>query len=377
MFVLPHGTLHLDAAAQGPRLRAVLEAGHAGLDATATPWRVSSDAWDARTEALRRLAADVLFEGDIDGLAMLPSAAHGLAIAARNAPLAAGDAVLLQGGQFPSNALPWQQRCAETGARIVVAQRAAGSDATRALLDAMDGDPRITVVAIDQAHWHDGTLVDIGAVAARTRASGAMLVLDLSQSLGALRVDLAAWQPDFIVAVGYKWLLGPTGLAWSWAAPRWRDSGVSIEQHWLARDAAQVWQAPPDATPRFARGARRFDAGGVVDMPRLAMAQAALLQLQRWGLPHITATLGALTATLDHALHAHGLAAWITPGHAPHFTALRPPRDRLDALAAALLEADVVCTVRSGVVRIAPHLHVSGDDMRRVAGICARVAAAG
>jgi aspartate aminotransferase-like enzyme len=102
------------------------------------------------------------------------------------------------------------------------------------------------------------------------------------------------------------------------------------------------------------------------------MFEAALLQLQAWGasvvLEHLRATTGALDAALDDV----GLASWNTTQHAPHFTGLRPPPDQFAAIVAALREADIVCTARHGVLRIAPHLHVDPSDMQRVAVVLAR-----
>ena len=94
-FVPVGDVLPLDCAVQGPRLSSVLEAGQAALAAGTTPWTLSFAEWQARIETLRALAADTLFEGDVDGVAMVPSAAFALATAARNLPLGAGDAVLV------------------------------------------------------------------------------------------------------------------------------------------------------------------------------------------------------------------------------------------------------------------------------------------
>ena len=369
-FVMPADTLYLDSAAQGPCLRSVLEAGHAALDASVAPSALSFEALEARIETLRTRAAATVFDDDVAGVALVPSAAYGIATAARNLPLQAGDAVLVLDGQFPSNLLPWQQRCAEVGARIAVAVRGGDHDWTQAVLAALDTEPRVRIVALPQAHWHDGALLDMDRIAMRVHDAGAALVLDLSQSLGALPVDLARWQPDFIAAVGYKWLLGPSGLAWLWAAPRWRAEGVAIEQHWSARDDA-VWQCAPGHMSRHRPGARRFDAGGVADPLRVAMADAAMAQLQAWRASHVARGLGALTDTLDRALDAHGLHDWKTSRHASHFTALRPPPALLGAVAAAFTRERIVCTRRYGLLRIAPHLHVDASAMERVAGIAA------
>jgi selenocysteine lyase/cysteine desulfurase len=365
--------LYLDCAARAPRLRAVVAAGHAALDAAVTPWREPDGAVEARIEALRAGVGQTLFggDGDGDGVALVPSAAYGLATAARNVRLDAGDAVLVLEGQFPSNLLPWQQRCGERGARLAGVQRRDGEDWTAAVLAALEREPRVRVVALPQVRWDDGALLDLDRIAPRVHGIGSALVLDLSQSLGALPADFARWHPDFVVSVGYKWLLGPIGLAWLWAAPRWREEGIPIEAHWSARDAGEGWRFPLDRVRPYRAGARRFDAGGIDDPVRLAMAQAGLDQVGAWGVATISEALGERTRAFDAALDAHGLPDWKTPGHAPHITALRPPAARLDAVFDALRRERIICTRRHGLLRIAPHLHVSVADIARVAAIAA------
>ena len=215
LFALPDDMLYLDSAAHGPPLKTVRAAAQAALQDSTTSW-LGGIHWRADVERVRAFAAR-LFDNDADAIAMIPSAAYGLSVAARNVPLQAGQAVLLLEGQFPSNLLPWHTRCAEVGASLVFASRHAGKDWTSAVLDTLDAHPDVTVLALPQAHWRDGSVLDLARISDQARARGASLVLDLSQSLGAMPVDLDVWRPDFVIAVGYKWLLGVTGMALLWA----------------------------------------------------------------------------------------------------------------------------------------------------------------
>jgi selenocysteine lyase/cysteine desulfurase len=376
LFDLPPDTLYLDTAAHAPMLHAAREAGMAALARGNRPWTPDATAWEARVEQARARAAG-WFDGDAEEVAFIPSVAYGVATAARTLPLARGDAVLVLEGQFPSNLLAWQQRCAEVGADIVVARRTRERDWTAAVLDAFATHPRVRIAALPQARWDDGALLDLDAIALHARAARIALVLDLSQSLGALPADVARWQPAFVVSVGYKWLLGPTGLALLWAAPQWREHGRPIEQHWSAREDDEVWRFEAGRPPRFRRGARRFDAGGVLDPLRLGMFEVAQSQLHAWGADAVQARLRALTTAFDDALDTSGLGAWKTPGHASHLCGVRPPPAAFAAVASALQAAGITCTARRGVLRIAPHLHVSTADIARCVAVMAAAARSG
>lgn len=373
LFELPGHLLYLDCAAHGPPLRAVRAAAAKALDDSATSWFGLH--WREDLERVRGLAARLFaggVDGDPDAVACVPSAAYGLGIAARNVPLWPGQSVLVLADQFPSNVLPWRQRCRETGGTLVEASRAPGQDWTAAVFAALDADPEIRILALPQVHWRDGGLLDLDRIAARARDRGARLVLDLSQSLGALPAQLASWQPDFAVSVGYKWLLGGYGLGWLWAAPQWRDAGQSIESGWVARDGDGLWR-PGEASgdPAPLPGARRYDADGTADRMRLAMAEAALRRLLDWGVDAIAAALGRRTDALDAALRARGLGEAVIAGHAPHLAGIRLPEGADEAVSHALEAAGIRATVHAGRVRVAPHLHVGAADMARVVEVVA------
>lgn len=371
---LAHGdVLYLDCAAQGPRLQTVHAAGLAAFEAAPRPWLRASPTPPEQREQLRALLAR-LFDGEADAVALVPSAAHGLAAAANSLPLDAGDTVLVLDGQFPSNLLCWQQRCADTGARLCGVSRAHGQDWTRAVLDAIASEPRLRVAALPQVRWDDGATLDLDRISAALQARGVFLVLDLSQSLGVLAPDLARWRPDFVVSVGYKWLLGVHGMACLWAAPRWRDQGRPIEYHWYARDPGPEWRFPVQADIPWAAGTRRFDAGGLDDPVRLAMAIAGLEQVLAWDPTAIAKKLGERTRSLHDALDQAGLGAWATRDHAPHLMSVQPPAGILSAVHEALRDANIICTYRYGHLRMAPHLHVASSAMSRVADALARFA---
>ena len=217
-------------------------------------------------------------------------------------------------------------------------------------------------------------MLDLDRISAALQEREVALVLDLSQSLGIVAPDIERWQPDFIVSVGYKWLLGARGLACLWASPRWREDGRPIEHHWIAHDGGPDWRFAIETAAPFADGARRFDAGGLDDPVRLAVAIAGLEQVLAWDPGKIATALGERTSALHDALDAAGLSAWTTRDHAPHLMALTPPTAILAAADAALRDSNITCTCRHGRLRIAPHLHAATGDMARVSDALSRFA---
>src|SRR5262245_48937557 len=108
LFDIPHGVAYLNCANMPRQLRRVTEAGIAAVRAKASPWTLRSADWFAPTERLRTLFAR-LINGDPDGVAIVPAASYGIALAAANLPVAPGQSIVVLDGEFPSNFYAWQE----------------------------------------------------------------------------------------------------------------------------------------------------------------------------------------------------------------------------------------------------------------------------
>lgn len=366
LFDLPDDVVYLNAAGAGPRLHRVNDAAREGMEGSARPWAFDMHMWLDRIESLRQCTAATLGTA-AEALAFIPSASYGEAIAARNLRVEGGQKILLMAGEYPSNRTIWQRTADAAGAHCVDVTPADGERWTAALLRHIDADT--AVISAVPCHWTNGAPVDLTAIGDAARRNGAALVVDASQSLGALPFDFASIQPDFVVSAGHKWLLGALGLGWLWAAPRWREEGQPIEETWLAREQRDQFGGDSAVPPPYRPGAARFDAGGTAHPVSIPMAEAAMNQLAQWEVDGVTRSLQALTQHLDQTLAARGLSALITPDHAAHFTALRLPDDRLDAVQRAFADAGIVCARRGSGLRIAPHLHTQTRDIDQLVAV--------
>lgn len=349
-----------------PRLGAVTTAGIETVEETAAPWDISSEDWFSGPEQLRDTAAD-LFETSADGIAFVPAASYGIAIAAHNVPVGRGESIIVLEDQFPSNVYAWQALAARRGAEVRVVQRDADSPWTPAVLAAIDEST--AVVAVPHCHWVDGSLVELEPVGEQVRAVDAALVVDASQSLGAYPFDFATIKPDFVVAVGYKWLLGPYGLGYLYVAPRWREEGEPFENSWLTRAGSDDFDSITQYTDRFRRGARKFDAGEFPNFILVPMARAALEQLTEWGTESINASLESMTSRIAKEAQQMGCTVLPADTRANHMIGLRIPGGVPAELNERLRDHRVSVSIIGDSIRVAPHLHTDSADIERFIGI--------
>ncbi|WP_128891644.1 aminotransferase class V-fold PLP-dependent enzyme [Erythrobacter sp. HKB08] len=357
-FAIPGDVHYLNCAYMAPLADTVVEAVERGARRKQRPWEVRPEHFFSLSEHFRERAAAIIGTPG-DNLAIVPSVSYGLAIAARNLPFASGQQIVTLADQFPSNVYPWRELAAGKGGEVVTVRREAGACWSEAVLDAIG--PDTAIVALPHCHWADGRKVDLEAVGRKAREHGAALVLDLTQSLGAMPIDFAAVQPDFAVAACYKWLFGPYGIGILYADPKYLD-GTPIENNWINRGGSEDFARLVDYRDDFQPGARRFDMGEKSNPPLLEGASAAIDFLLEFGVEAIAETLGRETCSIAKEAGELGLKSAGLETRANHFLALEFPDGVPDGLTDRLAEKNVLVSLRGNSLRVTPHLYNTPED---------------
>lgn len=362
LFDIPDDVAYFNCAYMSPLLKHVVTAGQDGVARKAQPWQISPPDFFATTERARALFAR-LIGARADDIATIPACSYGMAVAAANVPISAGQNIVVLEDQFPSNVYPWQQLADDVGAEVLTVPRGGNRGWTPRILEAINADT--AVVALPHCHWTDGSLIDLETVSRHSRSYGTLLVLDLTQSIGALPFDVGAIKPDFAVAAGYKWMMGPYSLGFMYVAPDWQD-GRPLEHNWIARRGSEDFARLVDYGHEYQPGARRFDVGESANFALMPMAVAALEQLLEWGVDQIAETLSERTETIADQAASLGLSAGDSSMRAGHFLGLRfaggLPADLLTQLAAA----GVYVSVRGDSMRVTPHVYNNDNDIDRL-----------
>jgi selenocysteine lyase/cysteine desulfurase len=361
LFDIPDDVAYFNCASLAPQLRASAEVAGLALTGRARPWTITSGDWFTGAEERRSLFAR-LAGLDPEGVALVPATSYGLAVAAANLSARPSQRVLVLAEDYPSNRYTWQRFASRTGAGLVAVEREHDQTWGEAVLQALD--ERTAVVAVLATHWTDGGSVDLAAIGARAREIGAALVVDASQALGAMPLDLAVVRPDYLVTVGYKWLLGPFALGYLYVAEQHRD-GIPLEENWISRLGSEDFGALVDYQNRYQPGARRFDVGQRTHFETTPMAVAALRQLLAWEVPRIAATLEQVTGRIQREVEAIGLSL-TTSDRVPHMLGIALPAQARAAVAGALAEAGVFAGVRGSSLRVSPHLWTTEQDVKRL-----------
>lgn len=370
-FQLPRDYHYFNCAYMGPLPRASEEAGFDAIRKKRMPTSiVPPDAfWD--TDRLRALFAELVGAPDPARVAIQPGVSYGVATAARNLPVSVGQNLVLTHEQFPGNVYSWRRLAAESGAELRAVGPGDGPERGRSwnerLLEAIDD--RTAIVSVPNVHWTDGTFFDLVAVGRRCRDVGAALVVDATQSVGALPFDVAAVQPDVLICATYKWLLGPYTLALSYFGPRF-DDGIPLEETWIARERSNDFQHLVDYQDAYLPGAVRYDMAERSSFFLAPIAAASLELLLEWQPHRIQEYCRRLTADFLGEMAKLGYTVEDEAWRGAHLFGLRMP-DSVDLaeLKASLADRSVSASLRGSALRLSPNVYNDEEDLAVLAEV--------
>jgi selenocysteine lyase/cysteine desulfurase len=360
-FDLPKGTTYLNCAFTSPLLKSAEAAGHAAVSMKRTPWKVTPEHFLDPPEEPRQSFAQII-GAQADDIALIPAVSYGVATAARHLTIGTGKTIIVLEDQFPSHVYSWRCAAERKGARIVTVPRPGDDDWTSAVLEHLD--EQTAVAALPNCHWTDGSRVDLKRIGEACREMGAALVVDGTQSVGAMPFDVKSVQPDYLICSGHKWLLGPYSYSYMYVAPK-HQLGEPLEENWLNRRDSRDFSKLTCYCDEYREGARRFDVGEVSNFFLTPIAAVALQQILDWGVENIAAAIKPLSDAVAEKARSMGAATPHPDHRSPHLTGLRLPQAPPDDITKRLAKHNVYVSRRSSTIRISPHIYNTMDDIER------------
>ncbi|MBI5711043.1 MAG: SufS family cysteine desulfurase [Candidatus Eisenbacteria bacterium] len=225
------------------------------------------------------------------------------------ANLRAGDAILLTEMEHHSNLVPWQILAAERQVELRFIPMTPEGELDLEPLPRLLGDGRVKLVSVVHVSNVLGTVNPVAEIVSAARAAGAVVVVDASQSVPHLPVDVRALGCDFLACTGHK-MLGPTGIGALWgrrelleAMPPFLGGGEMIREVKLTESK---WNELP----------WKFEAGTMAIAEAVGLG-AALLYLEGLGMDAVFAH--------DRELAAYALGRL---REVPDLRLLGPPLER-------------------------------------------------
>ncbi len=365
LFTLPADIHYLNCAYMSPLLKSVEAAGVEGLLKKQNPTVVGHDDFFNGPVGLKD-SFGKLVNANPQQIALIPSVSYGMASAFANIPAKAGQKAITVEGEFPSDYFSLHRFCADNGVKLESIKArpysaGRGKQWNEDLLNAIDNNT--VAVAISMVHWMDGTLYDMEAIGKRCKEVSAIFLVDGTQSVGALPMDVVKFQIDALIVAGYKWLMGPYSIGLAYYS-EFFNNGKPIEESWMNRLRSNDFGNLTDYERQYRSGAARYNLGESSNFILVPMLQKALDQLLEWGPQNVQNYCEELSLPLVSFLQEKGYWVEQPAFRSKHLFGFALPEnmDR-EKFMKKLAAKKVYLSLRSSSMRVSPHLYNTREDV--------------
>jgi kynureninase len=262
----------------------------------------SEDAWATNWWELSQLVGDRIARiigGAPGSVQIQPNASIALASAASCFNFAASkrSKVVTSELDFPSMEYFWEGQ-STVGAKIEIVASADGNTVPlENILAAID--ETTALVAMSHVSFRSSYRVEATAIVERAHSVGALVLLDVYQSAGAIELDAQGWGVDFLIGGTIKWLCGGPACGYLYVRPDLQKDLRPRLTGWVAHDAPFEFAHSP---MRYATSVRRF-AQGTPSIPALYSVLPGLQIIEEVGIEGIAAESRRRTEwMIEHAL---------------------------------------------------------------------------
>jgi len=368
LFNLPTDITYLNGAYMAPISNTVAAVGQKALLQKQNPTQISGEDFFTHTQNLKETFAKLIEVKVANQIAIIPSVSYGLATVANNLKLSKGDEILMLQEQFPSNVYVWQKLAQKYDAKVIFVKapklgNGRGASWNNSVLKNITS--RTAVVAMPHNHWADGTLFDLEAIRKKTRENNALLIVDGTQSVGALPFSVAKIQPDALICAGYKWLMGAYGLGLAYFSEKFND-GEPLEENWINRYNSEDFAGLVNYESRYQPFAGRYNMGEVSNFVYTPMLTTAIEQILEWQPHNIQEYCQDISSEAIKELRQLGCFIEEDNYRAKHLFGIYLPNSiNIDKLKTRFNQHKIFVSFRGKAIRVAPNVYNTKADFDR------------
>jgi len=357
---------YLNFAAHAAIPRVALNAVRLSAEAKMRPHIVDDQTFFSVAASLRQTLA-TLIGASPDEVALTSGAGAGLAAIAYALKWSDGDEVICSRGEFPVQYATWKPMEAREAIKVRIAvpqgQFVQSDDLVAALT------PSTRVVSVSHVRFDDGSMLDVSSLAAACKRNGTLLVLDVSQSCGAVPMNVRTLGADFIVCAGYKYLLSPWGTGFLWMRKENLDSLRPGPYNWLSQGVesfARLNYVDPEPAPTLSRW-DSAEAASIYNFNLTVMEASAKFVLEAGPSLIRDHNQALIDYFFERLPEGYRLASPRQASQRGVFGCIEArTRGDTEFLYQMLREERFVVALREGKIRVAPHLLNSTQDIDRL-----------
>ncbi|EGW19639.1 aminotransferase class V-fold PLP-dependent enzyme [Methylobacter tundripaludum] len=317
--------------------------------------------WLNKEAELRTQLQALLNAPSPDDITLVKNTSEALSFVAYGLTWQSGDNIVSSNEEFPSNRLPWES-LADQGVEFRQADLHSADSPEDALFALVDGNTRL--LTISSIQFASGLRMDLERIGEFCKRRGILFCIDAIQSLGAVQFDVQAYQADFVMADGHKWMFGPEGLGVFYTTPEARDKLKLTQYGWhMMKDIHNYENQPWEVHPT----ARRFECGSP-NMLGIHAFSASLSLLLETGMAAVETQVLDKSDYVKDMIDKNERLVLLSAKQSPLKSGIVIFKHRTvsnEVLYKYLQENGVVCALRGGGIRFSPHFYNTFEEIDR------------
>ncbi len=300
-----------------------------------------------------------------DEVAIMPSSSYGFANIFNNINSNGNKAIVVE-NEFPSGYFSVKKWCSKNNIQLEVVERdkLSAKEWNKKIINSIDSNT--SLVLISSIHWMNGTKFDLKEIGEKCKANGTYFIVDGTQSVGAMSMDVKDFKIDALICAGYKWLFGPYSMALGYFSSKFSD-GIPIEESWMNRTNAQDFSNLTEYDSKYKPMAGRYNVGETTNFILSPIMLNGLNQINSWGINNIESYCKKLSEIVINELSPLGIAFENENYFTSHLFSLGLP-DHLNLLSFKniLEEKKIRVSVRGTNLRVSINVFNDEKDINKL-----------
>ena len=300
-----------------------------------------------------------------DEIAIMPSTSYGFANIFNNIKKIGNKAIIVE-NEFPSGYFSIKKWCSEKNIQLEIIERnnLSAKDWNNKIINSIDSNT--SVVLVSSIHWMNGTKFDLKEIGKKCKINDTYFIVDGTQSVGAMSIDVKKFKIDALICAGYKWLFGPYSMALGYFSSKFSD-GIPIEESWMNRSNAQEFSNLTEYDSKYKPMAGRYNVGETTNFILSPIMLNGLKQINIWGINNIETYCKKLSEKLIDELRPLGIIFENENYISSHLFSLGLPKHlNLLSFKKILEENKIRVSVRGSNLRVSINVFNNENDINKL-----------
>jgi len=268
-----------------------------------------------------------------------------------------GDRIILNDVEFPANVYPFL-KLKERGVEVDFIRSQNGIASAEEIISAIK--PETKLISVSFVQFLSGYRIELKKIGKVCKEKGIIFSVDSIQGLGAVRLDVEKFNIDYLANGTQKWMMGLQGLAFIYVRKELQDKMKSAPIGWLA--VKDAWKLL-DFNLTTKETAERFQPGTLNNLGIYAF-NSTMKIFKEFGFDEIENQVLSNSKYFIEELVKIGYKSSLYSLPEKHLSGIVSFRtENGQKILDHLNQKKIVCSLREGYIRFAPHFYNTKEDI--------------